>query len=56
MKRKTIRDVHQDVYYDALDKGLSEDAARWHADIAMQQQMEMELEAELARQESEKGL
>ena len=45
MHRRTVKDVYAETYYDALDRGLTKEAAAWHADIAMQQQMEMQVEA-----------
>ena len=56
MHRRTVKDVYNEAYYTAKDRGLSDDSARWHADIAMQQQMEMEMEAADARRDEEAGL
>ena len=55
MHRKSVKDVYNEAFYDAKDKGLSDDSARWHADIAMQHQMEMEIEAAEFNREQEDG-
>lgn len=55
MHRKSVKDVYEETYCGALGDGLSQDAARWHAEIAMQQQMEMEVEAVEFNREQEDG-
>lgn len=52
---RRVKDVYNEAYCDAKDKGLSDDSARWHADVAMQQQMEMEVEAAEFNKEQSDG-
>lgn len=38
--RRAVPDVYNDLYYRALERGMDDDSAAWHAEMILQQMAE----------------